>query len=170
MARQRFTFFVPEASKAYISQFKGLSDKTVMIENNRLDSYRELLLKSNLKLALLAHEDYVAYWNKKLYPHKFLNICNERLMAVNYCIYLHKTSCMTPEINKHVLLFNSNGLMQISKHFYADRAYLKKKPIDDGPKKLTVDQLKGGYLFFVFGVILSIISFVLEIILKRLVT
>ena len=81
---------------------------------------------------------------------------------------MRKNSCLTAEINRQILGFNSNGLMRIWALQYIDRTYLKERVIDPEPQKLQINQLLGGFQLYAGGITIGLVVFILEIIIKIL--
>jgi hypothetical protein len=115
------------------------------------------------KVALLASEDHVAYWNKLGRPFTFYRTCPEKMTTVNVCIYLPKSSCFTAEINRRIFQYSASGLMDVFSYQTIDLSYLKQKNFKEDPRQLNVNQLAGAFYFLFNGNFLSIFVFFCEI-------
>lgn len=163
MLDKDFRFIILDVTEEYVKPFENIREKSIIMNIHQVHALRPQFLNTTDTVALLTSEDHVAYWNKLGFPKSFYNTCPQRVTSINLCVYMHKTTCLTSEINKHILNFNSNGLMQIFKQLFIDKAYLKKKSVEDEPQKLTNEKLKGGYLFLITGLLISTICFVVEV-------
>lgn len=168
MLAKDYKFFVLEPLEEYVRPYEEIYKRTTLVDHSQFTTLKDLLFIPNSKLAFLASEDHVAAWNKKAFPHQFHEICHQKVTSVNLCLYMHKTSCLTPEINRNVFRFNSNGLMHLWLGYWVDKSYLQRKDYNYEPKKLTLNELMGGYYLFAFGLIVSFACFIVEILIKRI--
>lgn len=169
MLKQNYRFLVLDAVKEYVEYLPRISERSITMWYSQFERNRTLLLTSDNKITMLASEDHVSYWNKKISSGNFFNTFKEKLSAINLVLYLHRTSCLTPELSRNILNFNSNGLLQIFKQNFIDKAYLKPKLLDSEPKKLTLSNLSGAFYIILIGVILATICFLLELIIHLII-
>lgn len=169
MLNQNYRFLVLDAVKEYVEYLPRVSKRSITMWYSQFERNRTLLLTSDNKVTMLASEDHVSYWNKKISSGKFFNTIKEKLSAINLVLYLHRTSCLTPELSRNILNFNANGLLQIFKQHFIDKAYLKPKLIDNEPKKLTLSNLSGVFYVILIGHILATICFLLELIVYLII-
>lgn len=123
---------------------------------------REKLVDADFKGGLLSSEEHVAFSNKAGAPNKFFHHTDEVFFVFNLVIFLHRQSCLTEEINRYILIFGSNGLLEKWMSEFVDMSYLRKRVVDT-PKKLEFDQLLGSFELLGIGLSLSAIAFVLEV-------
>lgn len=123
---------------------------------------REKLVDADFKGGLLSSEEHVAFSNKAGAPNKFFHHTDEVFFVFNLVVFLHRQSCLTEEINRYILIFGSNGLLEKWMSEFVDMSYLKKRVVDT-PKKLEFDQLLGSFELLGIGLSLSVIAFVLEV-------
>lgn len=168
MVEENFTFFVLDAMRDNVELSKDLSGKFLVLDNRQFEAYRDFLQQHDAKLTILASEDHVAYWNKDDYPNVFFNMCKEKLTAINLCLFLHKTSCLTAEMSKYILDFSANGFIKLFQNLYIDKSYLNEKFLDSGPKALTMEHLRGALYFLFGGLVISLSCFIAEIFYYRI--
>lgn len=162
-----YSFMALEALSEFINNFPRLASKTRIVNTTEVEDIRSLLLKDETKLALLASEDHVAYWNKKSFPRHSFAFCPERASAINIVIYMHKTSCLTPEFSRQILNFNSIGLVEIFKQDYIDPNFMSQwSSFSSEPKRFTLKELEGAFLLLAIGIFASILSWFSEILFK----
>lgn len=80
-------------------------------------------------------------------------------------MYFPKNHFLENLIDQKVNILKSAGLID-----YLIEKYVPKQVKVEtflGPKKLTVDQLAGGIFVFLMGCFISLISFVVEIVIKK---
>lgn len=123
---------------------------------------RENILNADFKGALLSSEEHVAFSNKAGFPDKFFHHTEEVFFVFNLVIFMHRLSCLTEEINRYILNFGSNGLLNKWMEEFVDNSYLKEK-IVILPKRLEFNQLLGSFEVLGIGLTLSAITFVLEV-------
>lgn len=166
LIKNNYKLFVVDVLVEHILPFEKVLKNSVFLDNKQFDDTKLSLLDVNNRSALLASEDHVAYWNKIGFPDTFYEVCPQRVTTISLCLYFHKTSCLTKEIDKNIFAYNSNGLMQFWKQFYSDRTYLAKKNLAKAPKQLKLDELLGGCYFYLFGLTLAIVCFMVELVSK----
>lgn len=161
---QNFTFYSLDFLTEYLRSSRQIYNQTISLNLQEFENFRFQLLDPKNNFALLASEDHVAYWNKIGFPDIFFNTCPEKVTAVNLCIYFPKKSCLIKEINKKIFEMTDNGFLNIFTMQTIDKTYLKRKKFSQEPKKLNFQQLSGGYQLFMFGMSLSVIVFVIEVV------
>lgn len=140
--------------------------RAIYIERFQLPEVRNELLDSEFKGALLSSEEHLAYLNAQVSPHKFYHKAEEIVFVFNLCLYLHRQSCLTEEINQNIIKFQSNGLMEAWSKEFVDRSFLKER-IFTQPKILKIEQLYGAYELLAFGLLLSVVAFLIELLSRH---
>lgn len=163
MRAANYSFMVLAGLRDFIDNFPVIANRSVTLKISEFKAAQQRLLNPENKLALLASEDHVAYWNKKSFPEVYFEICPEKVSSMNLVIYLHKTSCLTPEFSRQVMHFNSIGLLQILKQFYVNLSFIKKRSIDNEPKKFTLKHFEGAFFLLGTGIAASAVCFLIEI-------
>lgn len=93
-----------------------------------------------------------------------LQVLPEYLYSLNYGIFFQKNSPYVKTFNELTSLFKSAGLIDFWAKKYLDNSYLKLKKLTNEPKKMSFDQLKGSFELLLFGCLLSLFAFLVEII------
>ena len=166
MIDRNYTFAVLDTIEDYFEFFSGENKTAIILNKTEFDAYKYSIAKDDR--ALLASTDFVAFWNQFQGLGTFYHYCKDIVASVNLVFYLHKTSCLTQQINEHLINYDAYGFNQLYKHFYIDNKSLKEKFIDQGPQKLTIDNIKGAIFLLVFGLIISTIPFFFEIACEKL--
>lgn len=133
----------------------------VFIHRSELATTRDKLHNADFKGVLLSSEEHTAYQNREVFPQKFFHHVPEIVSVFNLCIYLHRQSCLTQQINENILNFLSNGLMGQWVSGFVDRKYLTEWKTSE-PKVLQNYQLAGAYQLLAFGLLLSSFVFIIE--------
>jgi hypothetical protein len=168
MIERDFSFFSLDFNDEHVETNEKFPGKLLVINMKQYETFVGYIRDEVPNIALLSTEDLVAYWNQKEFPEHFFNNLPQVISSVNLCLYMHKTSCLTNEINKHIMNFDSNGLMNVWKRFNRDRSYLKKKKIVEGPQKLTMENLEGAFTFLLIGQVGALLFFIVELIWKQI--
>jgi hypothetical protein len=168
MIERDFSFFSLDFNDEHVETNEKFPGKLLVINMKQYETFVGYIRDEVPNIALLSTEDLVAYWNQKEFPEHFFNHLPQVISSVNLCLYMHKTSCLTNEINKHIMNFDSNGLMNVWKRFNRDRSYLKKKKIVEGPQKLTMENLEGAFTFLLIGQVGALLFFIVELIWKQI--
>lgn len=168
MNANNYTFHVLDVMKEFMDNFPILAKRSQVLTYEMLNANRSLIVESGKKLAVLASEDHVAFWNKVLYPHYFFNTAEEKAATLNLVAYLHKTSCLTREFTRVMLELTAVGLIDAIEKQYIDKSYLKKKKIKREPEVITIKQLAGTFLFWTIGAIASVTVFISELIFGKI--
>ncbi|CAO1409694.1 unnamed protein product [Diamesa serratosioi] len=166
MVRSGYKFYFFKNNYEHVSRLKKVMKRLIFVERETLPLIWADLLIPEFKGALLSSQDHVAYWNKNGFPVKFYTTCKAPLKTINLCIYMKKHSCLTAEINRHILRYNANGLIKIWASQYIDHAYLKERVDDREPQKLQFHQLLGGFQMYAVGIIIGFGVLILEILIK----
>lgn len=136
--------------------------RAIYIERYQLEKLNGDLLDSEFKGGLLSSEEHTAYLNAEVFPDKYFHCADEVVSTFNLCIYMHRQSCLSEEINQYILSFKSTGLLDAWVKKFVDRKYLKER-VTSEPKVLVNEQLLGTYEVLVFGLLLASLVFLLEV-------
>lgn len=168
MLRKNYTFYLLDAVKEYIFSLPELRHNSLILNNAQFEANRHFLMYSEEKIALLASEDHVNYWNQQQHTSKRFNICQEKLAVSNLVFYLSKKSCLMPEFNRLILHYNSYGFVSLYQRIYVDEMYARKTRLSrNEPKTVSFDHLKGAFVLLSIGFGLACISFAVEVCRKR---
>lgn len=136
-----------------------------IIERHNISMVHEKLLNPEFHGALLSSEEHIAFLNRlnaKKSPQIYFYFADEIFFGFNLCIYLHRQSCLTENINHNILKFKDSGFLKVWVKEFVDRSYLKERKVVE-PKVLVNDQLLGAYEMLAAGLLLGVFIFLLEI-------
>lgn len=133
-----------------------------LIGRTEIATVRDTLLSPDVKGALLSSEEHIAFANKAGFPDKYFHFAEEVFFVFNLVIFMHRQSCLVEEINRYILHFGSNGLLDRWMHEFIDRSYLKER-VTTAPKKLEIEQLLGSFELLAIGLSLSLVMFLFEV-------
>lgn len=139
----------------------------VFIERDELPEIWKKLLDPDFKGALFSSEEHVAYMNQRFFPRAFFHTAEEIIFSFNLCIYMHRQSCLTQEINHNILKLQSCGMLEAWSKKFVDPSFLKERTFNE-PKVMVVQQLLGSYELLFIGLILSLKAFIFEVISTKI--
>lgn len=172
MLDQNYTFLVLDEMRSYVSHSTEILKRTKIMDKNEYEVAKFQLLSGNKKLAMLTSVDQVAYWNKNLEGnhegHHEFNILEKTKFPVSLVFYLHKQSCLTFELSRNILGLIANGFIADLEQHYKKPFHLKKYNAHHEPRKLEMWHLLGAICFLKYGLVLSTICFILEVLYKKL--
>lgn len=115
---------------------------------------------------VLSSVDHVAYRNRIDAPHKFYRHAKEIVTSFNLCVYLNQKSCLTNEINNHILNFRSNGLMGTWVKKFVDNSYLVYQPSTE-PRAMGLLTILGSVQLLLVGYLIGALIFIAEMLSRR---
>jgi hypothetical protein len=129
-----------------------------------LDIFKNLQT-SKFQGAFLYTNDIIDYLNVQYYPKMSFIAAKQDILIFNICFYYPKTSCLPQQFNKWISKLLTNGFIQI----WIENSYdnnLSKK-IGKAPQKLKFSHLEGGFMLFVYGLLLSTFVYLLEVLSEK---
>jgi hypothetical protein len=105
--------------------------------------------------------------NKLHHKNFTLRVLPEFLYTPNCGILFQKNSPYVESFNELIRLFKSAGLIDFWVSKYLDNSYLKVKNSNKEPKVMNFEQLEGIFGLLMFGCLISIVCFVLELIYHK---
>lgn len=107
------------------------------------------------------------YYNY-LHPNDRILQCKEIIRMVSYVIYLRKHSCLTKPMNRQIHMLSSSGLITAwNSNFKKHSAHKPQSSSQIGPKRLSVDQVKGLMTICMISYAAGVVIFVLELLSSR---
>ncbi|CRK90898.1 CLUMA_CG004587, isoform A [Clunio marinus] len=122
--------------------------------------FHEYLMKTldpNFKGVALNLMYNTIYINMRSNNTSFLKVLNEKLLPVYASWAYPKDSFLVESFNEKLEAFTENGLMEFLKLEYVDPKYLAVKEPKNGPKKLNLEELWGGFGLWMIGNIIAVI-------------
>lgn len=168
MLGKNFSLFVLDFNTEKNSDFVKLPPRLMIINLKQYNDFIGFIRDDVERIALLASDDLVAYWNQKEFPDHFFHHLPQIITSANLCFYMHKTSCLKTEFNRHIQNFNSKGLIHKWKRIYRNKKFLYEKSYNKEPQKLKMDNLSGAFSFLIFGYVAAVISFALELFWRQI--
>lgn len=167
MLEQNYTFLVPEILKEdFIAPFPDIMNRTTFLNISTHDAARQWIQESDENYALLVTLDEVGYWNKNMQRGQKFVFLQEIAFNINLVFYMHKQTFFAYEVSRIILWLNSNGYMEeLENHYKA--IYDPQIAVARGPKKLNFEHLEGAFYILLSGAAASIISFLLELVIKK---
>ncbi|KAG5675518.1 hypothetical protein PVAND_005414 [Polypedilum vanderplanki] len=166
MAKRDFKFHVVKSSLDSVHELPEVMNRISIIERGDFPKIKDKLMDSNYKAGVLGSEEHVAWLNQKETPEKFYHYTEEVVSVFNLCIYMHRQTCLAHNVNENIIKLTNSGLMESWKKKFVDRSYLKLR-INEEPKQLDNEKLAGAYKLLIYGLIISFIVFIVELISFR---
>jgi hypothetical protein len=113
--------------------------------------------------ALLTMDTYLAYINQQSAPHIKYEACEEVFSKSYVVFHYHEKSYMTERIDSVLSRLLAGGILKFYYSTYIDDKYLKYDNSDKGPKQFNNYDLSFMYEVCSFGIALSLITFLLEL-------
>ena len=139
-----------------------------LVGNEGIEVYQRRTMDPYFKGAAVGPLNDVLFSNQQNSKNFTLRILPEIILSVPTAMLLPKNHFLTDEIYEKVNLMQSAGLIDYWVSKYLDTK-LKKVQSDDGAaEELTVEHLRGGFLFYGVGCLLAFVSFVCEVFGRKL--
>ncbi|CRK97644.1 CLUMA_CG011029, isoform A [Clunio marinus] len=167
MIKQNFSFYVVDSSHDLVHEIPKILNRSIFIPRTMLSEIHVHLLQPEFKGALLSSEEHLSYLNMKSFPEKYYHHSKQIFYVFNLCIYLHRQSCFTEEINQHLLKFASNGLIDVWASQFIDKKCLTEK-VSTLPTQLTNEKLLATYEILFVGFLMSFIIFIAEMSISKI--
>jgi hypothetical protein len=119
------------------------------------------------RVAFATSYEEIVFANKVNFKNFTYNVCNEVIMTIPTVFYLRKNSYLTRTIDEKIDDLNSAGLTNFLISKYLDPKYLRVKIFEQGPRKLRLTELGVSFKLLGFGILISIVVFVFEIVMVR---
>lgn len=120
-------------------------------------------------IALILAEDSVYFFNDGRHKSEnlYLNVVPEKVVMINLCIYAPKEAKMLIAVmNHYIAKIRETGLLEKFRDDFTSgkNAYENHKVA----KKLTLDNLLGGFYLYFAGLVIAVITFICEITIQRI--
>ncbi|CRK87192.1 CLUMA_CG000997, isoform A [Clunio marinus] len=145
-----------------------LNDKKFMkrevISYSKVEEYCRMTLDPSFKGAVFGYHSTISYQNLLNRKEYSVNILQEPLVSNQIVSYFTKNFYMVNEFNEKISQFKASGLINfwISKYFNEDGE------IDqDMASSITLKHFSGIFTIYIYGLICSLIAFIIELISKR---
>ncbi len=125
-------------------------------------------LSSKFKGGYLLSSEKLLYVNKINAKNYTFRVLKEHLYTVNIGLLFKKDSYLIEAMNRVISKLQTNGLIHYWISKYIDEKYYNVKQPPKQAQKLTIDQLYGSFQMLFFGLFVSFISFLVEIIYTKI--
>lgn len=166
MIAKGFTFYMTPPAARVLSDATKIYQNRKVISMNEWQETERKLTNPHFKGGLISSFEQFHYYNSLAGQNSKLEICPELLLTLQFTIYFQKNSFLVNRFDREILGFSSNGMINM----LVDK-YLKKKLTTAGehePKALQLDQVMGSLWLLMFGILLSCIVAVVELLIKTL--
>jgi hypothetical protein len=138
-----------------------------VIKESEVGGLQKRTLDASFKGAVTSALDEVLYLNMQNHKRFTYRVLPEYLYSFNYVIYFQKNSPYLRAFNEKISLYKSAGLIDYWVSKYLNAAYLNMPEVAGEPKKLNIQQLRGGFQLWLMGCAVGFIIFAIEVIYDR---
>lgn len=167
LVEKNMKVYMMPSSIEHTNNMKFRNNREV-VNSSVIEGKKRETLNPNYHAAVTSSIEQVMYYNKMNYKNNTLTICMETLFTFQYGIYFRKNSYLRALFDKKISVMKSSGLINLWASEYIDTRYLNIKLSDDSPRKLNIEQLKGGFEVLFVGVSLGFLILLCEILSKCL--
>jgi hypothetical protein len=168
MIDKNFSFYMLKSSRAFLDSVPEVLKRTVFVTPKEFGEALYKTTNPQFKGALLSSEDHLAYRNIEASPNIFFRHAPEAIVTYNLVIYMQKQSCLMNQINDVVINLVNGGLIQNWASRFIDKSFLK-HPSSSKAVGLNMNQLLGAFQLLVFGLFLSFVVFIFEVLAERII-
>lgn len=139
----------------------------MIVPNNETSFYRMKTLNSRFNGAFLDYLTKILYENEINHKKYHFKFCEESVMSSFTVAYMRKNHFLSHEINQKIDNLKSNGLLG----HWIDK-YMRNKrgggiSVTCQPTKMSLESLLGAFDVLGYGLLISTLGFILEIIRSR---
>jgi hypothetical protein len=145
---------------------KHFLSSSIQVPDSEIEAYRMKTLDANFKGAVISIMDELLYFNKLNYKNFHFRVLNEHLITSQSCWAFPKKSFLVDTFNEKLGSFAENGLIDFLTSKFMDKQYLNIKEVKQGPRKINLSQIFGGFEVWFGGLFLAVLLFALEIVAK----
>ena len=139
-----------------------------VVNSSIIEFKKRATLNPYYNCAVTSSIEQVLYYNKMNYRNSTLTVCLETLFTFQYGIYYRKNSYLKSLFDEKISVMKSSGLINFWASDFIDIKYLNIKLSEETPRKLNIEQLKGGFEVLYIGVVIGLVIFLCEILSKCL--
>ena len=161
MIDRQFHFYMYPSFRLF-TKYSRIYNRSRLYTPEQGTAYYEMRLKDPHFLgAITTTSMHVAYMNQLNYKNSTFNLCKENILSIPIVICFQKNHYLVKAVNEKIEMLNSAGFISnwLNKHMEVKSLQLKGKSNNNKPKQLNLQQLLGSIQVFVFGCLLSILTF-----------
>lgn len=153
LVQENFEVFMMPSSLEHTQNMK-FRNKRVVVNSTTIELRKRQTVEPTFKGAVTSSIEQILYFNKMNYKNMTLTVCKEYLFTFQYGIYFRKNSYLEEVFNNKISILKSSGLIDFWASDYISSKFLNIKLRDASPRKLSIEQLMGGFevLFIGFSV------------------
>lgn len=159
---RNFKFYMLESSKAYLTELPRIMELAVFLGLENFTRMIDNLHDPDFKGVVLTSEDHLAYRNIQAFP-KFFHHATETIFTNNIVIYMAKQSCLAHNIDNIIIHLVNGGFIDKWASLFIDKHFLNHRS-DPKAVALKMDQLLGAFQLLFFGLCVSFLFFLLELV------
>lgn len=163
LVEKKFEVYMMPSSIEHTQNMK-FRDKRVVVNSTVLEVKRQQTVNPLSRAAVSSSMEQVLYFNKMNYKNMTLTVCKEFLYTFQYGIYFRKNSFLEEGFNEKISILKSSGLIDFWASDYINTKYLNIQIRDGLPKKLNIEQLRGGFEVLFIGLAVGSIILLLEVV------
>ncbi|CRL04599.1 CLUMA_CG017667, isoform A [Clunio marinus] len=167
LVEEDFDVYMMASSLEHTQNMK-FRDQRVVVTGTVLEERKRETSNPRSKFAVTSSFEQILYFNKMNYKTMTLTVCKEYLFTFQYGIYMRKNSYLEQAFNKQISSYKTSGLIDFWASFFIDMKFFNMKMSYDGPRKLSIEQLLGGFELLFFGYVIGFIIYIFEILSKRM--
>lgn len=161
MIARGFHFYILKSSREQLAQMPKVLSRGHFMTPAEFYASFDNVLDSEFKGAFMSSKDHIAY--KNLVKGKYYRHASEVIATYNIVIYMHKQSCLAKEIDQKVINLANGGIIRQWASKFTDAMYFSQKT-KSKTVALNLKQLSGAFQLLLAGLVVSVITFSLEII------
>lgn len=142
----------------------------VVVNSTILEMKKLETLNPYSTTAVTSSIEQILFFNKMNYKNMTLTVCKEFLFTFQYGIYFQKNSYLEESFNEKIQLLKTSGLIDFWAREHISSKYMNIKVRDESPRKLNIEQLKGGFEVLCLGLFVAFVIFLVEHLSIRLRT
>lgn len=162
--RRDFKFYVYTTLEKRVEGYP-FHKKSVIIKMSDLDIYRDQTLQPSFKGVVFSYLSQVLYLNQQNYKNFTYRICKEKFITNQMVFYFRKDYFLSKAFDHKMLELHENGLINHWMSHYFDHQFSNQQA-SSGPQPLNTLHLLGSFEVWIGGLIICIIAFAIEVLVK----
>lgn len=168
MFDQNFTFYMVATAAELTKAFPKIHQRRTIIRAEIVPRIRNKMTDPEFQGGLLSSLDQIVYFNAINHKNFTINVSSEKLSTFHYAIYFEKESPFVHNFDLEILEYRANGLINNFVDKFVQLRYMKRLNVRKAPKALCFSQVMGSFKILIFGLSLSSVVAVLELLSKRI--
>lgn len=163
-----FNFYIYETLAERLD-YKEINNRRIIIKLDQVEHYSLMTLDENFKGVVFQYITVALYRNQRNFKEFTLKICSEPLMTNHLIFYFRKDFYLIDEVNDRIGIMKSSGIVEYFISKYADKKFSQVNTENSaGPSKLELHHFEGVIQMWTFGLTISFVSFLIELLMARL--